>query len=246
MKIIRASSNIPYGWDIAAGGVANHTPFRRYGHNADCGAALETVWHGSSLYIYLTSGERLYVVSDDVDDTIAGDGARTVTIKGLDTDYNIIQETIEMDGTTHVLTDASFFRVFKAFVATVGATGYNEGTITIKNNAEDNTLSTIIVQESESHACLWTVPADKKAFITDFDVSESSTKGAEVSLWVRDTGNGYPWRYKRGIYTLDNFILHEFTFPIIVSEKHDIEFRVKAILAGAKVSADFEGWYEPV
>lgn len=235
----------PFSWDVVDATMPNHTAFRRYGHNENCGATLETVFHGSVLYTYLTSAERLYIVSGDAADATAGIGARTVVVRGLDADYNIIQETVTMNGTTHVLTTKSFLRVFNAWVSAVGATGYNEGAITVKNTVEDNTLAVIAIQECESHACIWTVPAGEKAYITNIHVSESSGKGSDVSLWIRNTPDSKPWRYKRGIYTLDNFIPYRFTFPVPLSEKYDVEIRVKAILAGAKVAANFEGWYEP-
>jgi len=217
---------------------------RRFGHNAAVGAAWETVYHGSDLYTYLTAAERLYVISDDADDdgAPAGNGARTVIVKGLDANYATIQETVTMNGQTHVLTDASFLRVTKCWVATAGTTGYNEGTITIKNNAEDNTLDQIEPQEAESHACMFTVPADQTAYFTFWSGSESSSKGCELAFWVREFGG--IWRYKFGQVTLDNLWCCEFSLPYKFSEKTDVEVRAFSTQGGAVVTASLLGWRE--
>jgi len=230
--------------DAISEGLSGHYPVRRFGHNAAVGGAWETVYHGSDLYTYLTSAERLYVISDDTDDDGApvGNGARTVVVKGLDASYEVLQETVTMNGTTHVLTDASFLRVTKCWVATAGSTGYNEGTITIKNNAEDNTLDQIEPQEAESHACIHTVPADQTTYLTFWSGSESSTKGCEIAFWVREFGG--IWRYKFGTLTLDNLWCCEFALPYKFSEKTDVEVRALSTLGGAIVTASLLGWRE--
>jgi len=106
-------SSMPYLYDIVEGNVTNHTAIYRFGHNADVAAALETVYHGSDLKTYLAAAERLQVASDDADDDGApvGAGARTVTVTGLDGNYDMLVETVTMNGVANVLTDASFLRV---------------------------------------------------------------------------------------------------------------------------------------
>lgn len=231
--------------EIARGNISGKTAFRRFGHNDTCGATWETVWHDSSLYTYLTGAEQLKIVSDDADDDgdPVGNGARTVFLKGLDTDYAVISETITMNGEGVVTSDNSYLRIFKAKVVTAGTTGYNEGTITIKDNAGAVTLLVIEPQEAESHACIWTVPAGKTCYITSWRGSESSAKGTDISLWIRGFTEQV-WQYKRGVYTIDNMFNLKFTIPIKVTEKSDIEIRVQAFQAGAKVASLFKGWYE--
>lgn len=231
--------------EIARGNMTGKSAFRRFGHNPDCGTSWETVWHTGGLNTTLTGAEQLKIVSDDTDDDgdPGGAGARTIFLSGLDTNHSIQSETKTMNGTTAVTTDNSYLRIFKAQVVTAGATGYNEGTILIKNNAADTTLLTIEPQEAESHCAAWTVPAGKTAYITSWRGSESSAKGTDMALWFRDVTENV-WQYKRGVYTIDNMFDIKFSIPIVVTEKTDIEVRVKAIIAGAKVSTLFRGWHE--
>ncbi|KOR29259.1 hypothetical protein TI05_15445 [Achromatium sp. WMS3] len=55
-------SAMPYLYDIAEGNVTGHEAVHRYGYNgATAGGSYETLWSGSSLMPYLTSGEKLQI-----------------------------------------------------------------------------------------------------------------------------------------------------------------------------------------
>ena len=47
-------------------------------------------------------------MSDDANDDVAGTGARTLRIQGLDGSYNLAEETVDMDGTTTVTLHKNF------------------------------------------------------------------------------------------------------------------------------------------
>ena len=237
-------SSMPYLYDIAEGNIVGHEPIRRYGHNDSVGTSLETVYHVSNLKTYLTSAEILKIVSDDTDDdgSPVGNGARTLTITGLDNDYLEITDTITMDGTTNVLTNIAFLRINEFYVATAGTTGYNEGTISISNNADTIILEQIEPIENEAHCACYTVPAGHTAYIVQAMATEASSKGSFFNFWVRTFGG--LWRSKRDIVLLDSVIVVPMAVPMKLPEKTDIEIRVKAILAGAIVTAGFEGWIE--
>ena len=83
------------------------------------------------------------VVSDDTNDDVAGTGARTLRIQGLDGSYNLVEETVDMDGTTTVTTTQTFLRVFRMSVETAGSSGNNEGTITVTYTGGSDVAATI-------------------------------------------------------------------------------------------------------
>ena len=237
-------SSMPYLYDIAEGNISDHEAVRRYGYNTDVAAALETVYTVSNLKTYLTAAERLQVKSTDTDDdgSPAGNGARTVTVYGLDANYAEINETVTMNGTTNVTTDASFLRVSSIEVATAGTTGYNEGTITVSNNAGAIILAQIRAQINISHGAFYTVPAGHTLYVTQAMATESSSKGCRFEFWVRPFGG--LWGMQRSIVLIDSSIVVPMTVPMKVPEKSDVEIRAYAILAGAIVTAGFEGWIE--
>lgn len=238
------TSSMPYTYDIAEGNVANHSVFRCFGHNAVVAAAWETVYATSNLRVYLTSAERLQIVSTDISDdgSPVGDGARTVTIIGLDSNYDALSETVTMNGQTNVLTTASFLRVLSMVVATAGKTGYNEGTITASNNADTVVLEQIDVQQNASLSACYTVENGYTAYVTQAMATESSSKGCQFGFWIRTFGG--LWTMKRTIVLFDSSIVLPMTLPMKLPQKTDIEIRANAIQAGANVTAGLEGWVE--
>lgn len=237
-------SSMPYLYDIAEGNVADHSASRLFGINPSVGATWETVHSPSTLRTYLASAERLQVASTDVDDDGApvGNGARTITITGLDSSYDVLTEVVTMNGQTNVLTDASFLRVNSVAVTTAGSTGYNEGTITISNNGDSLVLEQIDIQENASMAAAYTVPNGYTFYAAQAMATEASSKGSEFGFWVRAFGG--LWAQKRGIVLLDSSIVVPIPLPMKIPQKADVEIRAKAFQAGAHVTAGFDGWIE--
>ena len=129
-----------YEIDVAKGLVVGRTATRNFGHNLACGATEETIWGLSSLYVYLTSAERLKVSSSLAGtDKPASTGAWTVLIYGLDANYRLIEETVTLLNPGPVTTIQSFLRVCDLQVMTAGTGGKNAGNISVKNNANTNT-----------------------------------------------------------------------------------------------------------
>lgn len=236
-------SAMPYTYDIAEGNVADHTAVRRFGHNADVAASFETVWNGSNLYTYLTSGVTLRLVSSSNNDRPGSSGASQIWLQGLNSNYEMQAEYITLNGTSAVTSANEYLRVFKTRVTGAGSTGYNEGVISTINFLGGTTLSICQIQEAESEEAIFTVPANNTLYITSWKAAENSNKGSEVSIWVRPYSQQV-WQKRRTINLINNIFQYYFDFPGIVSEKSDVEIRAKGVLAGANINAKFEGWYE--
>lgn len=91
-------------------------------------------------------------------------GATTVRITGVDADYNLISEDVDLDGTTSVTTTNAFLRVNKASVIAAGSNGAPVGDITITNSDDDDTLVTISAGKNNVLNAVYTVPAGYTAF----------------------------------------------------------------------------------
>jgi len=239
---LTGSTQVTYA--ITLGDVDGKDAIRRFGHNATIGATWETLRHASNLYTYLTSAEILKIASTDVDDDGApvGTGARTLFLQGLDTNYNLVSETRILNGAGVVDTVNSYLRLLKIRVATAGTSGTNEGIITIKNNAQTNTLGTIPVGEGENHAAIFTVPADQTAYFTNWYGSEITNKGITFGIFVRLFGGA--WTLKRQIQTLQNTFFQPFDFPLKFIQKADIEVRVMGAAVAGEATGGFSGWRE--
>lgn len=237
-------SAMPYTYDIAEGNVSDHQYIRKFGHNDGVGAALETVWSPGGLYPWPTGAEILKVSSSDVDDD--GDpvdtGARTLDLFGLDANYVLQNETITLNGQTAVATAKSYLRVFRATVMTAGATGANEGTISVKDNADSVTLLIIEPLKNQTLMSVYTIPADNQGFITSWYASISSNQVVEVELYVRPFGETFQVRTHVEIRTAP--FIQVFQFPEPLTAKSDIDLRAAASAGGAEVGGGFSLWYE--
>jgi len=240
----------PYTYAIAEGDIPEHDGLLKFGTRETVSAGVEsTAWEGpTNRYVYMTTAQRLYVVSTSAADDGAGIGIRTLTISGLDADYNEISETVTMDGITPVLTDASFLRVFRAFGATCGTSYTNVGTISILNNAQTVTQAIINPLDGQTLMTMWTVPIGKTAYLVKGSVSTSSNKGARISLFVRKLNGGiqYPWLIKYRGFIFSGAIQIPVEIPYVLPEKTDIEMTVLTpVNAGeTALGGTFELWYE--
>jgi len=238
------TSCMPYLYDIAVGNISGHEPVRRFGYNPDVDINWETICGLSTLQPYLTSAERLQVASNDAadDGDPPGTGTHTVLVSGLDENYDRISETVVLNGTTNVMTDASFLRVLCLAVTAAGSTGSNEGTITVSNNADDTVLAQIEIGENNALCASYTVPNGYTLYIVQIMAAEGSNKGSQFAFWKRSHGG--LWTIARRNVLLDDSIVLTMPMPVVVTAKTDVEMRVRGILAGATVAGGFEGWIE--
>jgi len=240
-------SAMPYLFDIVEGNIADHTYINKFGHNAAVGAAYETIWSGSNAYPYLSAADQIEVLSDDADDdgSPAGAGARTVQILGLDGNYDIVDETVTMNGAGVVTTTATFLRVFRAKVVTAGTSLVNEGTITIRDQDTDTTRAQIEPLLGQTLMAVWTVPADYTFYMTSWYLSSAVSKAIDIGIWARDnTVTDAAFQNKRFMNFKENVFQYAFELPQPFTEKTDIEIRALAGGGGGDVSAGFSGWYE--
>jgi hypothetical protein len=121
--------NEVFGLQVARGQIQGHTSVIVFGYNPDVDTTEESVWPDGGTVPHPTVASVLKISSSSVDDTAAGTGARTVCIEGLDGDYNMIGETVTLNGQTAVNTIKSYLYVNSFYVATVGSGGANAGNI---------------------------------------------------------------------------------------------------------------------
>lgn len=244
------TSSMPYTYDIAEGNIANHDPLLKFGtRSATAANTASTIWEGpTALYAYMSTAQQLKVVSTSANDTSAGTGIRTLKVIGLDSNYDEIEESVTMNGTTQVTTTNSYLRVFRAYGETSGSLYTNAGTISVLDNAGTTTQAIINPGDGQTLMTMWTVPNGKTAYIVRGGVSTESNKGAEISLFVRKLDGGilYPWLIKYRGYIFSGAVGIPVVIPFEIPEKTDIEMRVLTPSAAGTTStgATFELWYE--
>lgn len=240
----------PFTLQVARGQVVEHKTLFKFGNNSDINGTSEVIWSQGGAYVYPAAALQVKVSSDSASDTILGTGARTVVVAGLDANYNEIQETVELNGQTSVLTANSFIRVFRAFVQTAGSGGTAAGVIyvgtgTVTAGVPATIYASIPLGANQTQMAMWTVPANYTLYIYAGTFSAASNNVAQYVLGkflVRPFGGVF--RNVADITVNSNVFRYEWDIPIAIPQKSDIEAQAIS-LSGTNfyVTASFEGIY---
>ena len=234
-----------YEIDIAKGIVPGRMAVRRFGHNAACAATEETIWGLSSLYVYLTSAEQLKVSSSaPATDVPASTGAWTVLIYGLNANYRIITETVTLVNPGPVTTTQSFLRVCEVSVMTAGTGGKNAGNISVKNNANTNTVGYIPIGENQSHMAICTVPTGYRFIMLARQGGELAAKVSHILFYIRVYGG--VWQLHRDIAVKDSHFYVRMSMPWVLAARTDLEVRATATAGSGIVFGGFAGFHEEI
>lgn len=233
-----------YIWDeawelnVSRGKVRGAFHVIKFGNNTDVDGSMETIWDAGDLYTYLTDAATVTVTSNSANDAVGGTGARTVVVEGVDANYNLVSENINLGATS----TAEFLRVFRAYVNQAGSFDTNEGTITIASGV--TTLAQIRTVGSptsrglgQTFMALYTVPAGHTGFIYQWDISTAKADG-DVYLMRREHNNG-AWTTADTAHTNTNDIERTYKFPIKFEEKTDIEVRAYSPTNNMKIASTF-------
>jgi len=224
------ASNIP----IAGGLVDGYSAIHKFGRNPNVGNIPETIWMYGGLYSYLDVGSdsTVYAYSASSDDGPGNDGAHTITVQGLDNDFNEIEETITVNGAAST---ASFLRVYRAFVATAGVLTANDGNILISTAASGGgtvlaDIGTIGTGSTtglgQTQLALYTIPAGKTGYLTTWNIGVAPMNNAvTVTLLARELDGDAPFRTKDIVDIVGGYTTQNYSIPLRFPEKTDIEVR---------------------
>jgi hypothetical protein len=194
----------------------------------------QTVWNSNTIWVPPTSAATMTVVSTSANDISAGTGARTVSIAGLDANYLEISETITMNGLTPVTTTKSYLRISRMTVASAGSTQSNAGVISISNTSLQGS---IVAGAGQSSFSIYTVPANKVAYMHSLHLS--SSKSTDGKFMLRTCINGVS-RIRHSALLTGGFYSVEFKYPTVIPAGTDIELRAVANTGNGTVAGAYD------
>lgn len=221
MATTRYFSNTFYaeGVDIAKGVVMDASQRNIFGTTSAAQnivtSEYRTPWENASNYAFPPSAAQMTLVSTNVADT-----AVTVLIIGLDSEYNIIQETQTLTGITPITTDNTYFRINDI----VCVAGNAVGTITLKVGA--NTYAQINPGTGRDQKAVYTVPKGYCFFLQRIDAFCTDVNGGKAASfrnYVR-SANGRELRVADTTFFNNMQILRQ--TPFKYDEKTDIEMQL--------------------
>jgi len=224
-------------WSISIGDVPGIRGVLKIGLNPDIDTAdvPETVWGQDGLYPWQDGDLTVEVVSNDPADIAdSGTGAWTVTITGLDENWERKVVTESMNGTTAVPVSGTWRRINEIEVQTAGTGLSNAGLITVRLAGAGATQAIVLAGAGRSSMAVVTVPAGHGCAV--LDMSGHITKGgasAEVTLALlsREAADvaTSPWHQHAELGLSNSGSSNHgqgFKVPLIFGPKTDIEMRV--------------------
>jgi len=245
--ILRTSGDT-FSWaiNISAGNVNGVSYIEKFGMNTDVDANKETIWDGGDIYTYVATAQTVTVTSNNVNDSAAGTGARTIEIQGLNSAYTVVTETLTVGGASGTV---EFLRVFRARVVTAGSSGVNAGTISVTSDDTSTVLAIIGVDGAGAFAAgrgqtfmaLYTIPAGKTGYLTQWTVgSGKQNTDAVAFILSRDaTVTDAAFNSKDIITVSATTYSKNYTIPLQFTEKTDIEVRAYSGTNNSLVSSTF-------
>ena len=222
--------DLPFGVPVQMGIVDNFSGIQKFGYNASVGTSFETVWtNGTGLYVYPTTATTAVATSSNT----GADNGGTVHIFGLDENFDLADEVITIGGSPSTTT---FIRIHRAFMSTAITNNVNQGNITI--TVDSKTGAYISAGYGQTLQSVYTVPRNKRAYLMSFDIGTSKDLELEAKIMARPI-NGNTFQTKAFATLRGGAFRKEYLIPEILTEKTDIEMRVKAS-ATSSVSGGFE------
>lgn len=163
----------------------------------------------------------------------ATENGKYVTIYGLDSSYNAIDETLTISGGA-ATTTKSFLRVFRAFCSEP-----NTNNIDIKISS--TTVARITAGLAQTLMSVYTVPASYTGYLIQGTMSAQAGADATAGMFVRYFGQtsfriGHSFEVSGGggQYT------YKFGVPLAVPEKSDIDVRITTRSNNGRYTAAFD------
>jgi len=204
---------------------------------------MSTVWGGTGLYPWNTftgTGDKIYIKSVTNDPKVQG---KSVTIEGLDSNYDILIETVTLhptDTTTPVSTVNNFYRTNKMYL-----TGNNTNNLPHDYNIElryGSSSGTLIGKMNapwgRGQNCFYTVPRGYEGFILSINGNGGKMDEITSSLWFHPYGG--TWTLQKSFKFISGTFDHNFRTPLRISEKSDVEIRAFALVESSRIGTEFQ------
>jgi hypothetical protein len=230
----------PFDLQVARGQITGHSPVYIFGFSTSVGSsALGPCWEGltqsGGYYAYPSSAVQMTVASTSASD----DTTKSIKISGLDANYNMLTETIALNGTSNVTTVNAFLRINSVSMVN----SLNVGTITLKNGG--TTYAQINAGIGQTQMSIYTVPAGYTFYLTyiqaDASVGFTSSNYMLFAEYNKFNANGAITL--AGQSTFVQTYNQPFGVPVAHPEKTDIQYVIKSNSGGPFAADIFAGGY---
>jgi hypothetical protein len=194
-----------YLLEVARENITGASLVHKFGYNTSVGTGGELVADLGGSPIFPTTACSALLSSASDGDTASGTGVAKVVVIGLDNNWDVLQETVSLDGGIAQFTSGSFLRIYRMYGDTLGTAALpgatNIGAITAIIGGSN--IAQISADKGQTLMCWWASPKDTTAYITKTYASVLPAAGAtiraEMQLFVVPTGKARRVRAHWGI-----------------------------------------------
>lgn len=167
----------------------------------------------------------------------ASDDGKSVTVLGLDNDFNEVSDTFTLSSTETAAGTVSFRRVFRAFMTNGSTT--NVGNVNFTKNGTD--VLRITAGKGQTLMAIYTVPAGKTGYLYKGVATAQASADGTGDMFVRYWGqSGFRIGHSFEVAGVGGQYQYEFEFPIPIPEKSDIDVRVTTRTNNGRYTAAFD------
>jgi hypothetical protein len=252
-----AVSDQASGLSIARGQVSDASFIHKFGNAPDFDTAdnAVTIWDGAEDGVTWENMVYDYSATAIIDSASSSDASDTepIEIQGLDADYNLVNQTVTLNGQTRVALTTNLIRVFR--IKNVGTSDlaghvfvFEEDTLT-GGVPDDASLIRAIIHppNNQTLMAVYTIPAGYTGYMRSWYAAvagASKTSNYVIDIYARPFGQVFQLKHRSAISdTGSSHVNHHYVEPEVFSEKTDIEMKVQMLAAGAtgaSVSAGFD------
>jgi hypothetical protein len=204
---------------------------------------MSTVWGGTGLYPWNTftgTGDKLFIKSLTNDPKVQG---KSVTIEGLDSNYDIIEEAVTLHASNTMIAVSSvnnFYRINRIYLSGNNTNNLpHDYDIEVRYGSASGTLLSLFVAPwGRGQNCIYTVPRGYEAFVLSINGNSGKMDEITSSLWFHPYGG--TWTLQKGFKFISGTFDHNFRTPLRISEKSDIEIRAFALVESSRIGTEFQ------
>lgn len=222
-----------FNLQVARGQIQGHSTVNIYGYQPVISTTSIPVWENATAYTYPVSAITMYLSGT------AGDTAQ-ILISGLDGSYNIISETVTLNGATPVATVKQYFRI-NSMSVTVGSATNPAGAVYLKNLAATVTYAQINAGIGRTQMGIYTVPAGNTFYLQRVAIYTSLNGNDYVTYQNKTiTSTGVVQVTQQAPFAVSYDALR--VMPRAILEKTDIQLMCRIQNGTAAVAVAQEGY----
>jgi hypothetical protein len=243
---------IDYDFAVSFGLVTGHAHQRGVGVAPSVATSTPTdIWAGSTvsaLYPFLTTAQSLEIISDSTHDTFTGGtGAISIIMNLLDANFNLVTQTVLMNGTTAVaIPGGPYLRCNSLQVNSAGSTLSNVGNITLRIAGAGAIVQYIAATVGISQTSIFTVPTGYTLALNfayaNLQSTSTATNWANIGFYIQQMGvTSSLYQRFQTIVTGTGQVTIPIPSPATVVGGQDLIFRVTNTSGTLAVAAQWQG-----